>query len=182
MLKKNKKSAILQADLNKQTKSMIFRNQETFLGMKQSNLWKIMKKRFPAFKQMHFLDTCKFKHENMIIPSSTAGLRRGCGRVRGALFPAPTFRDGQKKEWYTCFTLDHQFVFFKKTFFFNRWGCSFNCSNNIHFHVFTLHPFQALTKTTTPATVGMATKIVLVYSQTLFCFSFCFFPKHGRAR
>ena len=38
MLQKNKKSAILQADLNKQTKSMIFRNQETFLGMKQSNL------------------------------------------------------------------------------------------------------------------------------------------------
>ena len=38
MLPKNNKSANLQADLIKQTKSMIFRNQETFLGMKKSNL------------------------------------------------------------------------------------------------------------------------------------------------
>ena len=51
-LKKNKKSAILQVDLNEQTKSVIFGNQEPFLGMKQSNLWKIMRKRFLAFKQI----------------------------------------------------------------------------------------------------------------------------------
>ena len=92
-------------------------------------------------------------------------------------FPAPTFRDGQKKEWYTCFTLDHQFEFFKKTFFFNRWGSSFNCSNNIHFHVFTSHPFLALTNTTTPTTAGMATNLVLSCTHTLFCFSFRFFSK-----
>ena len=68
--KNNKKSANLQADLNEQITSLILGNQETFLGMKQPNLWKIMKKRFLAFKQMQFLNTCKFQRENMIVPSS----------------------------------------------------------------------------------------------------------------
>ena len=68
--KNNKKSANLQADLNEQITFLILGNQETFLGMKQSNLWKIMKKRFLAFKQMQFLNTCKFQRENMIVPSS----------------------------------------------------------------------------------------------------------------